>query len=147
MTEEKIFRFEEACKKAGLRQTPQRLAIFEALAARSDHPSANTVYNSVREKMPRISFDTVNRTLVKFVEIGAAYTVGGSGGAKRYDANFRPHQHFKCIKCKRIVDFQHEPFNNIEVPSELSGKFTILKSTVYIEGLCDICKNRDNSQV
>lgn len=133
--------FEKRCREHNIKLTPQRLAIYEVLSQSDDHPSADTVCQRVREKYPNISLDTVNRTLITFSSMGLAFIVEGSGDVRRYDADLGSHQHFKCIKCKRIVDFKYEPFNNIDVPAELADKFEVLRRTVYFEGLCDKCKN------
>ena len=90
--------------------------------------------------MPSVSLDTVNRTLNTLSEAGIAFIVEGSGDARRFDGNLDDHQHFKCVKCKRIVDFHHKPFDNIEVPQEVSEKFEVLRRTVYFEGHCDSCR-------
>jgi Fe2+ or Zn2+ uptake regulation protein len=52
------------------------------------------------------------------------------------------HQHFICIKCKRIIDFQHRPFDNIKLPADIENKFMVLKKTVYVEEICDKCLNK-----
>jgi Fur family peroxide stress response transcriptional regulator len=97
------------------------------------------VFQTLRKTFPSISLDTVNRTLLTLNQIGAAFIVEGSGEPKRFDANLRTHQHFKCIKCKRIIDFHHEPFDNISIPADIEKKFTVLRKTVYLEGICDLC--------
>ncbi|TFG49247.1 MAG: transcriptional repressor [Candidatus Brocadiia bacterium] len=127
------------CGRAGLRITPQRTAIYKTLAMTDKHPSSDSVFRVVRKEMPNISFDTVNRTLQTFADIGAAFVVEGSGDVKRYDAGLAVHQHFKCVKCKRIIDFHHEPFDNIILPEEINKKFKVLRKTAFIEGLCENC--------
>ena len=135
--------FEVRLRGAGLRVTPQRVAVYKELASSKQHPSADMVYRRVRKALPHISLDTVNRTLLTLAKTGVAFIVEGSGDAKRFDGGMENHQHFKCVKCKRIIDFYHEPFDNIKVPGGLAGKFTILKKTVYLEGLCDICRKKN----
>ena len=132
--------FTELCHKAGLKVTPQRIAIYRELVKTDEHPSAEMLHAQVKRMYPNISLDTVNRTLLTLSEIGAANIVEGTGDAKRFDGEMEKHQHFKCIKCKRVVDFFHEPFDNIEVPAEIEGRFTILRKSVYLEGICDQCK-------
>jgi Fur family peroxide stress response transcriptional regulator len=127
------------CREEGLRVTPQRLAIYKALLETDEHPSAEAVFRQVRQVFPTISLDTVNRTLLTLSHIGVAFVVEGSGDAKRFDANLDSHQHFKCVKCRRIIDFHHEPFDRIGVPEDLGCRFTILRTTVYMEGVCDRC--------
>jgi len=128
------------CREAGLKVTPQRTAIYKALIESKEHPSADMLYRKVRKVFPNISLDTVNRTLLTLAEIGAAFIVEGSGDVKRFDGYLETHQHFKCVKCRRIVDFHHKPFDNIPVPRSISKKFTVLRKTVYFEGICDLCR-------
>jgi len=123
-----------------LKVTPQRMAIYRFLLETKEHPSADMVYRQVKKTFPGISLDTVNRTLLTLSRKGLAFVVEGSGDAKRYDGNLSSHQHFKCIKCKRIIDFYYKPFENIPAPKCLGRKLTILRKTVYFEGVCDLCK-------
>ena len=134
-----IRHFKLKCHQAGLKVTPQRMATFKVLAASTQHPTAEMVFQKVRKLVPNISLDTVNRTLLTFSQIGLAFVVEGSGDAKRFDANFQSHQHFKCVKCKRIIDFHHKPFDNIKVPPSLAKRFKVLRKTVYLEGICRLC--------
>jgi Fur family peroxide stress response transcriptional regulator len=139
---EKIDSFQIMCRKAGLKVTPQRVAVYKALIESKEHPSAEVLWRKVRKTYPNISLDTVNRTLLTLAEIGAAFIVEGSGDVKRFDGYLESHQHFKCIKCRRIIDFHHKPFDSIAVPKSISTKYTVLKKTVYLEGICDLCRNR-----
>ena len=132
--------FTSLCRERGLKVTPQRIAIYRELVKTNEHPSAEMLCEKVRQVFPSISLDTVNRTLLTLNDIGAAFIVEGSGDAKRFDGGLDEHQHFKCVKCKRVVDFYHEPFDNITVPAEIEGRFTILRKSVYLEGVCDLCE-------
>ncbi|HSW00449.1 MAG TPA: Fur family transcriptional regulator [Sedimentisphaerales bacterium] len=139
-TERRLGEFQVRCRETGLKVTPQRMAVYKALVETTEHPSAEAVFRKVRRTFPSISLDTVNRTLLTLSEMGAAFVVEGSGDAKRFDANLCTHQHFKCLKCKRILDFHHEPLDRIDVPVNLVGRVTVLKKTVYLEGLCEHCR-------
>ena len=134
--------FVKVCRRAGIRVTPQRMAVYKALAGSKEHPSAVMVYREVKKEQPNISLDTVNRTLQTLSEIGAAFVVEGSGGAVRYDADMEEHQHFKCLKCKRIIDFHEEGFDNVEPPASIGERFVILRKTVYFEGICETCREK-----
>ena len=144
--QEKVEIFKANCHKSGLKVTPQRIAIYEELIKTDDHPSAEMLCRKVRKRMPNISLDTVNRTLLTFSEFGAAFIVPGSGDVRRFDGGMEDHQHFRCIKCKRIIDFHHEPFDTIETPDGISEEFTILKKTVYFEGICNFCVEKQEDQ-
>ncbi len=134
--------FHTKCRQANLRITPQRTTIYKTLIESKDHPSAEMLRRKIRRNFPNISLDTINRTLLTLRDIGAAYILEGSGDPKRFEGNLKTHQHFKCVKCRRIVDFRHKPFDNIKVPPILSKQFTVLRKTVYFEGICDRCRNK-----
>jgi Fur family peroxide stress response transcriptional regulator len=138
-THKPLARFRARCREAGLKVTPQRLAIYRALLETHEHPSAEVLHRKLRPDYPGLSLDTVNRNLLTMAEMGVAFVVEGTGEPKRFDGNTDSHQHFRCVKCKRIVDFHHEPFDNVPVPESLTRGFRIQRKTVYFEGICDRC--------
>lgn len=141
--------FKERCRQAGLKVTPQRMAVFRTLIESKEHPSAEIVFRQVRKTFPNISLDTVNRTLLMLNDIGAAFVVEGSGSPKRFDGNLQNHHHFMCVECKRIIDFRHESFDNIKIPTTAPEmgypekidryRVLVLKKTVYLQGICEEC--------
>jgi Fur family peroxide stress response transcriptional regulator len=142
---DKMELFRKRARLAGLKITPQRVAIYNELIKSTKHPSAEKLYRKVKKVFPDISLDTVNRTLLTLSEMGAAFVVEGSGEPKRFDGNMETHQHFKCVKCKKIIDFHHRPFDNIELPLEIEKRFTVLRKTVYLEGICDSCRKKSTA--
>jgi len=138
--------FSNLARRLGLRITPQRTAVYKKLAQSKKHPSAEMLYRQVKKELPNISLDTVNRTLMKLAQVGAAFIVEGSGEPKRFDANLENHQHFRCTKCKKIIDFHYEPFDNIPVPDDITKKYIVTRKTVYLEGICDSCKKKSRSK-
>ncbi len=139
---EKMGLFRDKCRENGLKITPQRLGVYEQLLLTEEHPSAEVVYRKVRRKFPNISLDTVNRTLLTLADIGAAFIVEGSGDPKRFDARTESHRHCRCIKCKKIRDFEHEDLNGIKLPQDMDGDFQILRTVVYVEGICGNCQKK-----
>jgi Fur family peroxide stress response transcriptional regulator len=142
---DKLDVFVQNCRRNGLKITPQRTAVYKALLESKEHPSAEMVWNNVKRLFPGISLDTVNRTLLTLAEIGSAFIVEGSGDVRRYDGDLDNHQHFKCIKCKKVFDFHYPPFDDIKVPASIAAKFKILRKTVYLEGICSSCRNKSRS--
>jgi Fur family peroxide stress response transcriptional regulator len=142
LPEGKIADFEQLCRKAGLKVTPQRLEIYKELVKSKEHPSANMLWRKVRKTFPNISLDTVNRTLLTLSKIGAAFVVEGSGDVKRFDGGMENHQHFRCTQCHRIIDFHHELFDSIALPPELENSFLIVRKTIYLEGICRYCQKK-----
>jgi len=58
---EKMNAFQAKCREAGLKVTPQRMAVYKVLIESKQHPSAEMVFRKVRGVIPNISLDTVNR--------------------------------------------------------------------------------------
>ncbi|MCB9388822.1 MAG: transcriptional repressor [Acidimicrobiia bacterium] len=57
-------------RNAGLKITPQRLSVFDALHACDDHPTAEQVYQQVIQSIPSVSMRTVYQTLNDLVAMG-----------------------------------------------------------------------------
>jgi len=55
--------FKEGLRRCGVKLTHQRMDIFHEVAKSSDHPDIETIYKSVRERVPTVSLDTVYPTL------------------------------------------------------------------------------------
>jgi Fur family transcriptional regulator, peroxide stress response regulator len=124
----------------GLKITPQRAAIYQELLKAKDHPSADVIYKRIIKKIPNISFDTVNRTLLTFSKIGITNIVEGYGQPKRYDPDMDVHHHFRCIQCGSIIDYHSKEYDNITVPEEINKQFTVISKKVVLEGLCSKCR-------
>jgi Fur family peroxide stress response transcriptional regulator len=134
--------FKQKCRASNLKITPQRSMIYEELSKSRDHPSAVIVFRKARKIFPSISFDTVNRTLLTFSEIGVVSIVEGHGEPKRFDVNVSPHHHFRCIRCGKIFDFDYDPFDRIKTPKQIQKRFKVLSRRVVLEGVCDKCNKK-----
>ena len=141
----KLRGFEDRCRQNGLKVTPQRVAVYKALVSTHSHPTTEEVHKVVRQEFRNISLDTVNRSLLTLAEIGVAFQVEGTGQPRRFDGGAEDHQHFRCIKCRKIIDFHYRPFDNIAMPEHLQKRFQIMRKTVYIEGLCEVCKQASSA--
>lgn len=80
--------------ESGLRPTPQREVVYDALLKRRDHPSADELHARVKSRLPGISLATVYNCLEKLVEFGLVRAVNFKRGATHYCPNLRPHAHF-----------------------------------------------------
>ena len=144
--QQKLERLQEVCKERGLRLTPQRIMIYRELIKSKDHPSADIVYKAIHRILPNISFDTVNRTVTTFAEIGLLRVVEGYGEPKRFDPHTEQHHHFRCVTCNRILDFDDASYDQLSIPQDIEKAFTVLNKRVVIEGICDRCGQRKDRQ-
>lgn len=119
-----------------MRYSSRREAILRMLKNTKEHPSAETVYNKVRETIPNISLGTVYRNLKDMTESGELETVETKDGSLHYDADISSHAHFVCETCGKISDIFG--YDDIREPLEHAGyKVTGVKTVVY--GICPDC--------
>jgi len=133
--------FKEACRKAGLKATQQRIEIFYQLAASHDHPSAETIYNSLQKKLPTISLDTVYRTLATFEKHGLITRIQTPESLARFEVETDTHHHIVCTKCGRITDFKWSLFDDSQIPQDISNWGSINKKNVLLQGICNKCSD------
>ena len=91
-------------RSAGLRVTPQRIAVLNALNE-SNHPTADKVIERVQQSHPTISSGTIYHILDALVEKDMINKVYTHGGVTRYDAILEKHHHLHDIKTNTIEDY------------------------------------------
>jgi Fe2+ or Zn2+ uptake regulation protein len=91
-----------------LKVTPQRAVIADYLMHTQDHPTADEVYEAVKDRLPACSRATIYNTLNTLLEAGVVNTMSSEPGKTRYDANIHPHHHFIDTKTGAIHDIPWE---------------------------------------
>lgn len=132
--------FQKKLRENRIKITPQRIAIYRELVNAKDHPSTDSIFRKIRKFFPKISFDTVNRTVLTFARIDLIRIV--ESGGRRFDPNTEPHHHLQCVQCHSIIDFYNNAYDQLELPKKLPENFTILRKKVILEGLCAKCGNQ-----
>lgn len=131
----------DTLKTADLRITPQRMAICRLLAGSKDHPTAQMIYDEIRESYPSLSLATVYNTLDVLVKAGAVYTLGEAGdNMLHYDADTEPHVNLACLRCHRVIDFPSEYITRVESEVQQTSGYRLLGARVMYYGLCPDCQ-------
>ena len=119
----------------------KRDAILECICSTNEHPSADWVYEHVKEIVPDISLATVYRNLSLFKEQGKIISLGTVKGVERFDGNTDPHVHFICTGCGAVVDLPE-----ISVPEELNSAVAqssggrVDNCQLAFTGICGECR-------
>lgn len=116
----------------------QREAILEVLRCTDTHPTANWIYEKVRETIPNISLGTVYRNLAQLAESGEILSLRVADGFEHFDFVTVPHAHLHCKKCGAIIDAKLD----IDPLSGLSNDlgFTPQNTIYVVYGICKNCK-------
>lgn len=128
----------------GLKITPQRLAILEAIIILNNHPTADQILEYIRRNHPNIATGTIYKVLDTLSEKGLIRKVKTDRDVMRYDAVLEKHHHLYCADSDRIEDYYDEELNNIlekyfsrkEIPGfevkdirlQISGRFETEKN-------------------
>lgn len=122
-----------------LKYSRQRESIKEFLMGRTDHPTADAVYMSIREQFPNISLGTVYRNLNLLVELGEIQKVSCGDGADHFDADTRDHYHFLCTDCGSVYDIPMETVEDINSLASSHFPGSIQGHITYFYGRCQNC--------
>jgi Fur family peroxide stress response transcriptional regulator len=140
MTKESMI---QQLRERGLKVTPQRLAIIEALIEkRVLHPGAHLIHKEAKKKKKGLSLSTTYATLDEFSRHGIIKTLQFDQMENRYDGNLEEHINLICEKCKKILDYN--------VPITVDSKrvmkktgFSITDTRLEYYGLCRDCREKE----
>ena len=126
-----------AMTRSGIRLTPQRRYVYEALLEKRDHPTALEVFLRAKDRMPMISLATVYNCLDALTESGLIRQVNCDRASSRYCPNLVPHGHFFCKKCGAVFDVPLKP--SLEATWEVPAGTLVSLAEITLRGLCPAC--------
>ena len=104
--------------EGGLKFTHQRMVIYKAIEDAENHPTADNVFEGIKDSNPSISLGTVYKTLDTFVNSGIIQKFMDNQGVMRFDPILETHSHLYCKKTNEIRDYRNE-----ELEALLKGFF------------------------
>ena len=124
----------------GIKRSRQREHIYQALRETREHPTAEWVFERVREAMPRISLGTVYRNLHVLTKQGKVRELDFGEGTKRYDACMAPHYHFMCEVCGEVKDLEIPALQDINDRIQQLVPERIREHKLDFYGTCTTCQ-------
>ena len=137
--------FRDRCKQHGLAYTHQRQVIYQALLDSRDHPTPESIYETVRREIPSISLGTVYKNIKTFLDAGLLREVTVHHGSLRLDANLESHHHLVCRVCRSITDVPEHELEPARFTGKLPKGFKIQRQTVEIIGICAQCAKQQHT--
>jgi len=128
----------------GGRMTRQRRLVMEVLASLDTHPTAQELYELVRERVPTISPATVYRNLKLLHDLGCVLELDYGPGPTRYDATVTDHCHARCTRCGRVVDVPVADVADAATAAAAMSDWLITGCRVELYGLCPKCRDANN---
>lgn len=129
-----------------VRHSKKRDAIQNLMRGTTCHPTADWVYQGMKEIYPDISLGTVYRNLNQLCEERLVMRVGVVDGHERFDADISPHAHFFCVRCGVVTDLpDNAPTETYVKTLSKQYGFVVEHHEFKMHGLCKDCvKNKNN---
>lgn len=126
----------------GLKITPQRIVILEAIYELNNHPTAENIIEYIRKAHPNIATGTVYKVLETLVDNDLLRRVKTDKDIMRYDGVIENHHHLYCSKCDVIDDYVDDELDellkNYFKTKQIAG-FKIEDVVLQIRGTFDKC--------
>lgn len=126
----------------GLKVTPQRISILEAIYSLNNHPTAENIIACIRKSHPNIATGTVYKVLETLVDKKLINKVKTDRDVMRYDGILEKHHHLYCSECDSIEDYRDEELDRLLEEYFKKKKFTGFKLediVLQIRGTFDKC--------
>ena len=123
----------------GLKATPRRVLILEAIMELNNHPAADEIVKYIRNRNLNVATATVYKALDIMVAKNVINKVETEKNRIRYDAITEPHHHLISTETGLITDYQNDEIQNIlreyfeknkidefeieEIKLQITGKF------------------------
>jgi Fur family peroxide stress response transcriptional regulator len=127
----------------GCKVTPQRLVVYDVLAHSKEHPTAEMIYDKVREDYPTMSFATVYKSVEIFSKLGIIQVLNTGEDSFRYDADTTVHPHIRCIKCGKVCNVSHLEAKAVENMVSSETGFKVEGHQFYFYGVCPECQSKN----
>lgn len=130
----------ERLRRHGVRVTPQRLFVLEALERNSGHMTAEEIMQWASRRYPALNLATVYRTLDLLTEIGLVAQTGLGGGAAAFElVGDSPHHHLACERCGGVIEMDETLLEGLRAEALRVYGFHARPRHLAIFGLCRPC--------
>lgn len=128
-------------RQSGLRITPQREMIVQAIAHSDRHLTAEEIYQQVQVRTRAVNLATVYRTLDVLVEHGLVQRAHlGSGQVLYTSQSHGAHVHLVCRQCGQVIDADAGLLAGIKQQIQADHAFHADLQHISIVGLCARCQ-------
>lgn len=132
--------FIERFRLLGLRVTPQRLLVLEALAASGGHMTADDVMRWTAARYPAINLATIYRTLDLLTSVGLVTQTDLGGGASEFElVGETLHHHLVCEQCGAVTEIDDTALVPMRERMLREYGFRVSSKHVGLFGMCAAC--------
>lgn len=129
-------------REAGVRLTPQRAMVLEAIYHSDGHLSVDEVHERVQRQSPYVDLSTVYRSVMFLKQQGVIGELRLDGQPVRYEAIHSGHEHHHavCSGCGAMIEIHSEDLESLSAILDAKYGFTISLVHLTLTGLCPDCR-------
>ena len=140
-------RFQRFLHQRGLRQTPERFEVLDALYDTEGHTDADALYFRLNSKKRTISRATVYNTLnlLMSCDLVVRHQFGEHGAQFEPSYRYWQHDHLICLDCNTVLEFCDPRIQRIQDMVAEIYNFEIKRHALNLYGHCrrDNCTRRE----
>jgi Fur family ferric uptake transcriptional regulator len=134
------FREYLASRRRPQRFTDQQRNMVKFIFSQHNHFDADQLIDAMKQAGLAVSRATVYRTLAKLVDAGLLRRLEmGPRMCYEHDYGYPPHEHLRCSKCNRMIEFQSPALEAALREVCRQHGFLSTSHTLVIRGLCTDC--------
>jgi len=121
------------------RNTVQRQKVLEYLISVKTHPTAEMVFEAIKDDLKGLTLATVYRNLNLLAKENKILKLEVNG-EMHFDADISKHQHFVCDDCDEMYDVFEEEVSNYALKNIKT--FEPYRVQIIYRGSCNNCKQK-----
>ena len=128
----------ETLHRRGMRMTPQRQFVLEALLD-LEHATPEQICQHVQRSTPTVNITTIYRTLELLESLGVVRHTHLGHGAPTYSMHEHQHVHLVCHLCGRVEEAPREVMDELTATLLARFGFALDGSHLALSGTCRQC--------
>jgi len=131
-------------KQKGLKLTPQRKLIIDAIHETEAHLTAEEIIAHVQARMPEVHKSTIYRTLELLEGAGCVFKSELGDHSIYHHAEEGHHHHLVCSRCGKTIECDEDLFTSVEGSLVEKYGFRVDFNHLVMSGLCEECRSKSN---
>nr|CBX27828.1 hypothetical protein N47_C18860 [uncultured Desulfobacterium sp.] len=133
--------FEKLFKDGNIDNFEDRFKVLDTFLQTENHLTYAELTQMLNDKGHDIDNSFVRDTLNLMCNLGFAYKNKFDNGVVRYEHRHlgHHHDHMICIKCRKIIEFEEEEIERLQIKVASSHGFHMLQHKMELYGICAEC--------
>jgi len=133
--------FKKLFKQEQIDNFEDRFKVLEVFMQTEKHVTIEEMVELLNRAGWRLEHEFVRETMKLMCRFGFAQQSRFDNGDLRYEHRHlgQHHDHMVCTKCKKIIEFENEQLEELQIKIAATRGFHMLQHRMEIYGICDTC--------